>query len=83
MKQVSRHRRSSGRLGEQESGEVLDSIEDRLKVHMYWLNVQGFRVKGFVVCCLFFGTFVSEYSRYNNDITIILQPKLRHYRVFF
>ena len=31
---------------------VLDSIEDTLKVHMYWLNVQGLRVKAFVVCCL-------------------------------
>ena len=26
---------------------VLDSIEDTLKVHMYWLNVQGLRVKAF------------------------------------
>ena len=33
---------------------VLDSIEDTLKVHMYWLNVQGSRVKAFVVCCLLF-----------------------------
>ena len=33
---------------------VLDSIEDTLKVHMYWLNVQGLRVKAFVVCCLLF-----------------------------
>jgi len=33
---------------------VLDSIEDTLKVHMYWLNVQGLRVKAFVVCCLMF-----------------------------
>ena len=32
----------------------LDSIEDTLKVHMYWLNVQGLRVKAFVVCCLLF-----------------------------
>jgi len=31
---------------------VLDSIEDTLKVHMYSLNVQGLRVKAFVVCCL-------------------------------
>jgi len=31
---------------------VLDSIEDTLKVHMYWLKVQGLRVKAFVVCCL-------------------------------
>jgi len=31
---------------------LLDSIEDTLKVHMYWLNVQGLRVKDFVVCCL-------------------------------
>jgi len=23
-----------------------------LKVHMYWLNVQGLRVKAFVVCCV-------------------------------
>ena len=49
---------------------VLDSIEDTLKVHMYWLNVQGLRVQAFVVCCLLFvdyfllfGTFVPEYSR--------------------
>jgi len=49
---------------------VLDSIEDTLKVHMNWLNVQGLRVKAFVVCCsLFFvkylllGTFVLEFSR--------------------
>ena len=43
---------------------ILDSIEDTLKVHMYWLNVQGLRVKAFVVCCLMFvlGTFVPEYS---------------------
>ena len=33
---------------------VLNSIEDTLKVHMYWLNVQGLRVKAFVACCLFF-----------------------------
>ena len=26
---------------------VLDSIEDTLNVHMYWLNVQGLRVKAF------------------------------------
>ena len=31
---------------------VLDSIEDTLKVHMYWLNVQGLRVKAVVVCCI-------------------------------
>ena len=30
----------------------LESIEDTLKMHMYWLNVQGLRVKAFVVCCL-------------------------------
>ena len=33
---------------------ALDSTKDTLKVHMYWLNVQGLRVKGFVVCCLSF-----------------------------
>ena len=33
---------------------VLDSIEDTLKVHMYWLNVQGLRLLKFVVCCLWF-----------------------------
>ena len=33
---------------------VLDSIEDTLKVHMYWLNVQGLRVRAFVVCFLLF-----------------------------
>jgi len=43
---------------------VLNSREDTLKVHMYWLNVQGLRVKAFVlfvvrcllfvVCCLMF-----------------------------
>ena len=33
---------------------VLDSIEDTLMVHMYWLNVPGLRVKVFVVCCLLF-----------------------------
>ena len=33
---------------------ILNSIEDTLKVHMYWLNVQGLRVKDFVVCCLLF-----------------------------
>ena len=32
----------------------LNSIEDTLKVHMYWLNVQGLRVKAFVVWCLLF-----------------------------
>ena len=31
---------------------VLNSIEDTLKVHMYWRNVHGLRVKAFVVCCL-------------------------------
>ena len=31
---------------------VLDRLEDTLKVHMYWRNVQGLRVKAFVVCCL-------------------------------
>jgi len=31
---------------------ALDSVEDTLKVHMYWLNVQGLRVKALVVCCL-------------------------------
>ena len=31
---------------------VLDSTEDTLKVLMYWLKVQGLRVKAFVVCCL-------------------------------
>jgi len=30
---------------------VLSSIEDTLQVHMYWINVQGLRVKAFVVCC--------------------------------
>ena len=35
---------------------VLDSIEDTLKVHMYWLKVQGLRGKAFVVCCLLFGS---------------------------
>ena len=33
---------------------VLDSIEDTSKVHKYWLNVQGLRVKAFVVSCLMF-----------------------------
>jgi len=34
---------------------VLDSIKDTLKVHMCWRNVQGLRVKAFiVVCCLLF-----------------------------
>ena len=33
---------------------ILDSIEDTLQVHMYWLNVQGLRLKAFVVCCLLF-----------------------------
>jgi len=33
---------------------VLDSIEYTLVVHMYWRNVQGLRVKAFVVCCLLF-----------------------------
>jgi len=33
---------------------VLDSIEDTLKVHMYWRNVQGLRLKAFVVCWLLF-----------------------------
>ena len=32
----------------------LDSIEDTLKMHMYWLNVQGLRVEAFVVSCLLF-----------------------------
>ena len=46
---------------------VLDSTEDTLKVHMYWLNVQGLRVKAFVVGCLLFvvscGVFVHELER--------------------
>ena len=35
---------------------VLDSIEDTLKVHMYWRNVQGLELRFslFVVCCLLF-----------------------------
>jgi len=33
---------------------VLNSIKDTLKVHMYWFNVQGLRVKAFVVCCFLF-----------------------------
>jgi len=33
---------------------VLNGIEDTSKVHMYWLHVQGVRVKAFVVCCLLF-----------------------------
>ena len=33
---------------------VLDSIEDTLKVHMYWHNVLGLRDKAFDVCCLLF-----------------------------
>jgi len=28
---------------------VLNSIEDTWKVHMYWRNLQGLRVKAFVV----------------------------------
>jgi len=31
---------------------VLDSVEDTLKVHIYWHNVQRLRVDAFVVCCL-------------------------------
>jgi len=42
---------------------VLDSIEDTLKVHMYWLNVQGLRVKAFVVCCLLFNVCCLGHSR--------------------
>jgi len=41
---------------------VLDSIEDTLKVHMYWHNVQGLRVRVFVVCCLMF-VFVHELEK--------------------
>ena len=33
---------------------VLDSIEDTLKVHIYWLNVQGLRSEAFDGCCLLF-----------------------------
>jgi len=25
-----------------------------IEVHMYWLNVQGLRVKAFVVCCVLY-----------------------------
>jgi len=32
----------------------VDSIEELLKVHMYWVNVQGLRVKALVVCWLLF-----------------------------
>ena len=49
---------------------VLDSIEDTLKVHMYWRNVQGLRVKASVVCCLLFGTFVPVYSRWVHLVTL-------------
>ena len=67
---------------------VLDSIEDTLKVHMYWLNVQGLRVKAFVVCCLLFNVCCLGHScrstaaRYIqiSDTTIILQPKGHHDR---
>jgi len=41
---------------------VLDSIEDTLKVHMYWRNVQGLRVKVFVVCCLLFIVYCLLFS---------------------
>jgi len=41
--------------------EVLDSIQDTLKVHMYWLDVQELRVQFlfvfcsvFIVCCSMF-----------------------------
>jgi len=69
---------------------VLYSIEDTLKVHMYWLNVQGLRVKAFVVFCLLFNVCCLGHScrstaaRYIkiSDRTIILQPKGRHYRDF-
>jgi len=36
---------------------VLNSIGDTLKVHMYWLSVQGLRVKAFVVRCLLLNVF--------------------------
>jgi len=66
---------------------VLDSIEDTSKVHMYWRNVQGLRVKAFVVFCLLLNVCCLGHScwstaaRYNKiiDTTIILQPKGRHY----
>ena len=41
---------------------VLDSIEDTLKVRIYWLNVQGLRVKAFVVFCLML-VFVHELEK--------------------
>jgi len=76
---------------------VLDSIEDTLKVHMYWLSVQGLRVKAFVfcclllvVCCLLFNVCClghlcqSTAARFIKMIgtTIILQPKGHHYHDF-
>jgi len=73
---------------------VLDRIEDRLKVHMYWLNVQGFRVCCllFIVCCLLFNVCCLGHSCRSTidkqkqltstcDVdmrTIILQPKGHH-----
>jgi len=57
---------------------VLDSIEDTLKVHTYWRNVQGLRVEVFVVCCLLcivqcllFGKSVLEYSRQATTKTVL------------
>ena len=31
---------------------IRNTIEETLKVHMYWRNVQGLRVKAFVCCLL-------------------------------
>jgi len=48
---------------------ALESIEDTLKVHMYWLNVQGFRVKAFVVCCLLFVVCCLMFVDYRNFLS--------------
>jgi len=71
---------------------VLDSIEDTLKVHMCWLNVQGLRVEAFVdfcssllfnVCCLGHScrSPAARYIKISGP-TILLQPKGHHYRDF-
>jgi len=71
---------------------VMDSREDTLKVHMYWLNVQVLRVQVFVVYCLLFNVCTQAKKTHTCDVdmrtaaryirisdtAMILQPKGRH-----
>jgi len=49
---------------------ALNNIEDTLKVHMYCLNVQGLRVKAFVVCCFLFVVCCLMFVDYRNFLSL-------------